>query len=248
MIQANCRQRFTAEDFDFIVATLARDAKNKIPLSQLLIDEETRDEILDHEVLFQKMIQKTGFKKISAHFYFYILTRRVFSEFNIADRNLADYVACLLAEFCSIKRTQSVSEYHEKNYHYLTDMMSDFLETSSPEAFLIRSHMGNYALFLTGIFPDYVYRRATYGRQTPGFEYYEKIGSSSFKWASQHQLAKKYRLGEILTELAGRFRLFRVALNKLTDQYLAWNGQPDKMDKMLRQIFFGNVGEQNFEA
>jgi hypothetical protein len=248
MIQANCRQLFTAADFDFIFETLAKDAKNKIPLSQLLIDAETRDEILDHEVLFQKLIQKTGFKKISAHLYFYILTRRVFSEFNIADRELADYVACLLAEFCNLNRVHSISEYPEKSYYYLTDMMSDFPETSSQEAFLIRSHIGNYALFLTGIFPDYIYRRATYGRKAPGFDYYEKMGSSSYKWASQHQLAKKYRLGEILTELADRFRLFRVALNKLTDQYLAWNEQPEKMDKMLRQIFFGNVSEQNFEA
>src|SRR5437660_1073964 len=47
MIRANCRARFTAADFDFIVRTLARSQTDQVSLVDLLSDVETRDSILD---------------------------------------------------------------------------------------------------------------------------------------------------------------------------------------------------------
>ena len=41
MIQPNCRARFTGEDFDFVVRTLARSPGNKVGLVELLTDIET---------------------------------------------------------------------------------------------------------------------------------------------------------------------------------------------------------------
>ena len=38
MITANCRDRFTAEDFDFVVQTLARSERDSINLVDLLTD------------------------------------------------------------------------------------------------------------------------------------------------------------------------------------------------------------------
>jgi hypothetical protein len=219
-----------------------------VALTDLLTDEQTRDQVLDHEVLFRKVIEKPKFAKISPYLYFYILTRRAFLEHKIEDRSMADYVASMLAEFCSVKRTYSISNFHTKVYHYLVDMMMDFVDASSWEAFLIRSHMGNYALFLTGIFPDYVYRKSTYGRKAPGFDYYEKMGSSSYRWASQHKLAFKYSLVEILANLAQQFRHVRIALNKLADNYMVIDERPEAMDKMLRQIFFGKIDDSHFDA
>ncbi|MFQ5824188.1 MAG: hypothetical protein ACE5JB_09055 [bacterium] len=248
MIRANCREKFTVEDFTFIVDSLAEDKKNKLALTDLLTDEQTRDEILDTELLFQKVIKRTGFSKISPYLYFYILTRRVFLEHKLMDRSMADYVASMLAEFCSVRRTYSISNFHTKTYHYLVDMMMDFVDTSSWEAFLIRSHIGNYALFLTGIFPDYVYRKSTYGRKAPGFDYYEKMGSRSYRWASKHKLALKYSLVEIMAKLAQHFRPVRIALNTLTDKYMVIDERPENMDKMLRQIFFGKIDNRNFNA
>ena len=48
MITANCRDRFTAEDFDFVVQTLAHSERDYINLVDLLTDTDTRDAILDH--------------------------------------------------------------------------------------------------------------------------------------------------------------------------------------------------------
>ena len=43
MITANCRDRFTAEDFDFVVQTLARSERDSVNLVDLLTDAEARD-------------------------------------------------------------------------------------------------------------------------------------------------------------------------------------------------------------
>ncbi len=248
MIRANCRDKFKADDFAFIVNSLAKDTKNKVALTELLTDAENRDEILDQNELFHDVVQGSGVSRISPYLYFYVLTRKTFLENDIDDREMTDYIACMLAEFCSAKRSQTISQNHSKSYHYLVDIMTDFVEASSFEAFFLRSHLGNYALFMTGFFPDAIYRKSTYGRKAPGFEYYEKLGKSSYHWASQHRLASKYRLVEILATLAERFRQVRIALNNLVDNYVVIQNGPDSMDKMLRQIFFGNQNDNNYEA
>ena len=53
MIRANCRARFTAADFDFIVRTLARSQTDQVSLVDLLSDVETRDSILDYPRLVE---------------------------------------------------------------------------------------------------------------------------------------------------------------------------------------------------
>ncbi len=238
MIQANCRNNFTADDFSFIREILAKDQQNKVALSELLTDEDMRDHILDHDLLFRRVLESGSFTRISPYLYFYVLSRRALLEYEIHDREMADYIGSMLAEFGSASRAFSPSKRHDTQYHYLVDMLDDFIDASSWEAFLLRSHLGNYALFMTGMFPDYIYRKATYGRKSPGFDYYEKMGSSSYQWAAQHKYAVRYRLVEILSNLASMFRQVRIALNKLADEYIVLDERPDSMDKMLRKIFF----------
>jgi hypothetical protein len=60
MIRANCRARFTAADFDFIVRTLARSQTDQVSLVDLLSDVETRDSILDHPRLVESVARITN--------------------------------------------------------------------------------------------------------------------------------------------------------------------------------------------
>lgn len=240
MIQANCRNRLTDDDFKYISEALARDSRQrKVALVELLTDPETRDAILDDADLCASVVDKSRGIRVSPFLYFYLLTRRAFLRHGIADRDLADYVASMLAQFSATRRAHSASHLHDKSYHYLVDMMSDSLQASSFEAFLLRSHIGNYSLFMTGIFPDRVYYKATYGRKAPGFDYYEQMGSSSYRWASRHQLAARFCLSEILTRLAENFRAVRVALNQMADAHMNLDRRPLGMDKVMRQILFG---------
>ena len=104
MIRANCRARFTAADFDFIMRTLARSRSDQVSLVDLLSDIETRDSILDHPRLVDAILNHCGHLRISSQFYFYILARHVLQQGGIGDRKLCDYVASLLETFSRAKQ------------------------------------------------------------------------------------------------------------------------------------------------
>ena len=77
VIQPNCRIQFTADDISFITSTLGGSERNGRCLVQLLADEETRDQILDDELLFQTLLEHRGCLQVSDHLYFYLVVRHV---------------------------------------------------------------------------------------------------------------------------------------------------------------------------
>jgi hypothetical protein len=93
------------------------------------------------------------------------------------------------------------------------------LRTASPaQSFLIRAHVGNYSLFITGIFHETVQHRSQRG--APDVGYYEDLGRSNFRMAAGHQVARTCALSEVFEKLADGFREIRLALNHLSDSLL----------------------------
>src|SRR3984893_10817395 len=175
MIQANCRARFTGEDFNFIIRTLAKDPGQKVSLVQLLTDLETRDEVLDHEALISAVLEKPGHLTISPQFYFYILARLVLKRSGINDRTLADYVAALLEKFSQVRQMRTSVQNLETRY--LSDLLLALMNASSYQTFLIRAHIGNYALFISGIFYESIENRRQRG--APSFSFNEDLARGS---------------------------------------------------------------------
>lgn len=241
MIRANCRDRFTSDDFTFISNTLSKLDSEKAAIVNLLSDSESRDEMLDMQPLFTTLTENHQFSKISPFLYFYVLLRRIFLENDLDDRELTDYVAAMLAEFFSAARVNAISNHHGTKYHYFVDIMQDAIDANSFETFLLRSHMGNYALFMTGIFPERIFYKSTYGHKAPGFEYFEMMGKKGYRMASQHELAVKLSLMHILNKLSEHFGHIRLALNNMVDNYITVDNRPPTLDKTLRQIYFGET-------
>src|SRR5436309_13762923 len=122
MIRANCRARFTYEDFNFVVRTLARRPGNEVSLVELLTDTDARDQILDHDELVRAVLEGPGNLTISPQFYFYILARLVLRRSGIDDRTLTDYVASLLEKFSQIRQLHAPVQNLEALY--LSDLLS----------------------------------------------------------------------------------------------------------------------------
>jgi len=122
MIRANCRARFTAADFDFIVRTLARSQTDHVSLADLLSDVETRDSILDHPRLVEAILSNCGHLRISSQFYFYVLARHVLQQGGIGDRKLCDYVASLLETFSRANQLRISDEIDHRAQQYISDM------------------------------------------------------------------------------------------------------------------------------
>ena len=166
MIRANCRARFTAADFDFIVRTLARSQTDQVSLVDLLSDVETRDSVLDHPRLVDAILNHCGHLRISSQFYFYVLARHVLQQGGIGDRKLCDYVASLLETFSRASQLQMSESIGERVEQYIHDILIALTRATPEQAFLLRAHIGNYSLFISGIFHPAVARTAQYARRT----------------------------------------------------------------------------------
>ncbi|MEP6936472.1 MAG: hypothetical protein ABI871_00215 [Chthoniobacterales bacterium] len=221
MIRANCRERFTAVDFDFIVRTLARSRPDHVSLVDLLSDADARDAVLDHPRLVDAILSHGGHLSISSQFYFYVLARHVLQEAGIADRKLCDYVASLLETFSRINRSQVSSHHDERSREYVSDMLIALTQASSEQAFLLRAHVGNYSLFVSGIFHENTKHRVSRGG--PDLSFYEQIGRTNYQLVSSHAAARRCELGDVYEQLAERFREVRLALNDLSDRLLNLN-------------------------
>jgi hypothetical protein len=149
MIQPNCRARFTGDDFDFVVRTLAKSPGNRVGLVELLSDVETRDQILDHAELVRAVLEGPGNLTISPQFYFYILARLVLKRSGLDDRTLTDYVGSLLEKFSQIRQLRAPVQNLETLY--LSDLLLALKTASSYQTFLIRAHIGNYAFGREGL-------------------------------------------------------------------------------------------------
>ena len=218
MIKANCRDRFTAADFDFVVKALAASEKDSVSLVDLLTDEDARDSILDHPRLFQTILEDGAPLTISPQLYFYILIRHVLKETGLNDRSMSDYVASLLETFSQTARMKSPADGRATPIQYMSDMLVA-LQTASPvQTFLIRAHVGNYALFIAGIFHGTVQSRAERG--APDVSFYDGVGSANFKAAASHRVARSAALTNIYEQLAESFHDVRLALNRLSDSLI----------------------------
>jgi hypothetical protein len=219
MIQANCRARFTVADFDFVVRTLARSQSESVSLVDLLADSETRDSVIDSPRLVEAILCNDSQLRISSQFYFYVLARYVLRDAGIRDRKLCDYVGSLLENFSRahhLRGPQAGAD--ESPRQYLSDMLIALSRATQDVAFLLRAHVGNYSLFLTGIFHENTQRRSLRG--APDLAFYEQIGRTNYQLVASHATARRCELSDVYEKLADRFREVRLALNRLSDQLL----------------------------
>lgn len=218
MIRANCRARFTAADFDFIVRTLARSRSDSVSLVDLLSDSEIRDSILDHPKLVEMILNNAGQLRISSQFYFYVLARHVLKQAGIGDRKLCDYVGSLLETFSRANQLQSPDNIDHHAHEYISDMLIALQRATPGQTFLLRAHVGNYSLFISGIFHENALRRSLRG--APDIEFYEQVGRTNYQVVSSHEAARRCELNDVFAGLAIRFHDVRLALNDLSDRLL----------------------------
>jgi hypothetical protein len=232
LIQPNCRIQFTAEDIDFILQNLGRGQNDRNFLLELLSDEETRDLILDEDNLFRCLLEQRGCLRVSNRFYFYIIVRNVLKSAGIEDRNVADYMAEMLTEYSQAGQMQCAVPGQRGPIDYFFEMLAALNTADDRTSFYIRAHIGNHSLFLSGVFPQRIRYRAE-RRGFPDLRYYEALGQSSFRIASDHRLAERYDLAPIYSTLADQFQTARQALNEMTERLVSLGDIDPGLDSLL---------------
>jgi hypothetical protein len=102
---------------------------------------------------------------------------------------------------------------------YISDMLIALTRATPEQAFLLRAHIGNYSLFISGIFhPAVAGQRSLRGG--PDIEFYEQVGRTNYQLVASHAVARRFELDDVFEGLADRFRDVRLALNQLSDRLL----------------------------
>jgi hypothetical protein len=127
-------------------------------------------------------------------------------------------------------------------FDYFFEMLAALQQADERTSFFIRAHIGNYSLFLSGVFPGRIRFRAQ-ALGFPDIRYYDALGRAHYRAASDHRLAQRYELAGIFNTLSERFETTRLALNDMADRLLSI-GDPDYS---LETLLNSRVGESSSE-
>lgn len=235
MIRTSCRARLTADDLAFLVDTLAERGGERSALTRLTSDPGALDDFLDDPRLFARLLEAPALLHVSPWFFYYVVVRRAFVEHGIEPRRVADYVGALLSSHLRRRSDQP----RGSGGVYLVDIVQAIAEARSErDAFALKAQVGNVALFLTGVFPDWVHHRHAHGRRPVGLDYYERMGRRYWREAADSPEALRHDLVDVLAYMAERFPDLRQALNDLVDDHLSLRGGPETVEQLLRQALF----------
>jgi hypothetical protein len=233
MILANARHRLSREDAQLAVRLVARDSADEIARVQQRLTDEGLDAILDDQRLPGALLRSRFGAYASLPLFLYVMVRHALLRAGERDRGMSDYLAAVLLAFGVRGRASRISEADDELYASLAALLDDVNDRDPRRAFLVRVHLGNQALWIAGLYPDYVEQRK-WRRGGPDLGYFEELGKRGFELAAEHRIAEQYGMAELYGSIAARFGLLRVALNSLSDTLLFPN--VNTPERLLRQV------------
>lgn len=166
--------------------------------------------------------------------FFVPVVRRAFGELGLAEREIVDYVTDVLASFARAEHLYRLRSIEGKPTESVVQMLGDFIGASAGRARIewqreVRKYIGDYALFMSGMFRGYVVRGGY-------LSYYLQEGRRSY-WTVSELDVSLYRTGFLLfQELSKKFEFYSGALDYLRQAYFAPSPGYDPFADFLRQI------------
>jgi len=233
LIQANIRQRLTRDDAQLALRLVSRGSETEYATAEDMLRRHGLDALLDDPRLPEALVAGRQATHASLPLFAYVVVRHALRQVHEEDRGISDYVASILVHFAMRDNAHRISDADDEVYDTVAALLADVDHGDATRRFLVRAHLGNYALWLGGLFPDRVEARR-WKRGGPDLEYYDEMGQRGFALAAQHRLAKQYGMETLFEAAAERFPRIRAALNQVSDRFLFPGRQ--SADRLLRQV------------
>ena len=228
------RSQLTTADYHFIAETLSHSASEQKAILRLADDPASVTELLHSKELFERtMTTPPLFLPISPHLFFFVFVYQALEKRRFDD-DVVDYVAAVCVELRTRDSFWHLATAEGGKMFYMVDLLKALEEADHAHEYQLRRHIGNVTLFLTGFFPDYIFRRSE-SRGAPPLTYYEAIGRSQFGSAAGASASYDEGAAPVLNTLAERFVDVRCAINVYTDAYLSLAGRGRTLDTIRRQ-------------
>ena len=182
----------------------------------------TLESMLDSQFVFDKIMRdRTRYIRISPFLFFNVLLRHILSSRRTPiERSTINYLANLLTIFIRTDRVYRIQPHDRQTYEYLMDAIKETTEVDTKRQFLIAAHIGNYSLYLSGLFSKWLDHRHRFKRRPVDARYYAELGRTYYHRAATYPLANEYGLSDVFLHLALMFDHYRKVFNQLADRYL----------------------------
>jgi len=221
-IAARGLERLADKDLRFLAQNFPRPVPSYAEMAQTFARlPSTLDSMLDAGYLHRKIFEnRSELLGISPFLLFSVLLRRCIGAARTAtDRAVINYLANLLSLFVRTDRVYRPEAGDDRSYEYLVELAAEAGQADEERRFLLHAHIGNYALYLTGIFADALEYRHRYQRRPADARYYADMGRMGYRDAASNRLARAYDLRDVFLRLAMTFD-YRERLNMLAREYL----------------------------
>jgi hypothetical protein len=233
MIVADVRRALRRDDAQLVLRLIARGNASEYERAEGLLRDEGLDVLLDDPRLLTGLLESRQGACASYPLFAYVLVRHAMQSVGESDRVLADYVASILMHFGLQQRANRVGESDDEYYDTVAGLLGAVDGPDAQRAFLVRAHLGNYALWLSGMFPEFIAGRH-HRRGAPDLDYFEEVGRRGYQLAADHRLATEHGLATLYSAAAERFPLLRVALNRVSDRTIFANRYSP--ERLMRQV------------
>ena len=175
---------------------------------------------------------ETGGGKDRLRPFFLRLAQRAFSDLGLFDDRVVDYVADLLADFTRAEHLYRVRSAAGRRIDSVVEILSRSRAGAQDDALrerALRKYLGDYALFMSGLFRKHVERTGVLG-------YYLEEGRQSYWKVSELDLTF-YRAGFLLfQDLSRNFEYYSGALDYMRQAHFAPRPGDDPFGEFLKQI------------
>ena len=233
MIMATVRHQLTRDDAQLVARLISRDSGTPLEEIERALADQGIDTVLDDPRLPAALMREGQGTCASLPLFSYVMVRHALRRLGEEDRRLADYVAAVMMHFGMRDNAFRVSAADDQVYDSLAALVADVDDPDVRRSFLVRTHLGNYALWLSGLFPDYIEHRK-WRRGGPDLGYYEEMGRRGYQLAADHRLADDHGMSTLFATAAERFGLLRAALNDVSDSLLFPNRYSP--ERLMRQV------------
>lgn len=135
--------------------------------------------------------------------------------------DVPNYLANMLSTFVQTSQLYKMEKDDENQYRYIIDMIEEIQRSDNARRFYIYCHIGNYTLFFTGMFPEYIEHKFKYKKSLIDSRYYVDFGKTYFGLASEHAMARQHELDDTLHSLSEGFEIITKLLQYMRKEYLS---------------------------
>jgi hypothetical protein len=146
-----------------------------------------------------------------------LVQRRFYDDSQIRDQDVTTYIAALLTRFTDVHELHKIRNARGKRLEDVGEMLIESNPLLEARSFdrerEVRKHIGDYTLFLCGLFPEYVAHLPRRSLRLDSFVDYIKAGKESYRVVSSFDVWEYRTEASLFRRLADWFEMCVLALN-----------------------------------